>query len=95
MNLAPSPQLFTRAIMEEGALRALIQAKLADGRLPGSISSRLSGWPGSGETCDACDETVVKPVLAIETRSVQDDHVILFHAFCFYVWHQVREGTRP
>jgi hypothetical protein len=71
------------------SLRTLIQAKLADGRLPKEPMPRVWGGPGQGETCAACDEKAEKPALVIEGWTASG-RITVFHARCFYVWEQER-----
>lgn len=75
--------------MEEDARRSLIRAKLCDGRLPMTISPRLAGWLGTGETCDACGEAVRKPELIVETMA-QGGVLVRFDASCLRLWEQER-----
>lgn len=70
-------------------LRLLIQEKIRDGRLPAEPMPRVWGGPGSGETCDACDEKVEKAHLVIEGRT-EGGRLVFFHARCFYVWQGER-----
>lgn len=70
-------------------LRLLIQAKLADGRLPREPMPRVWGGPGMGETCAACEEKVEKPGLVIEGWT-ESGRITIFHVRCFYVWEKER-----
>jgi hypothetical protein len=77
--------------MDRPALTLLIQAKLADGRLPHNHIPRMWGGPGNGETCDGCGETVSKSQMVMEGLSVTDaahaDGIgVQFHVECFQVW---------
>jgi hypothetical protein len=70
------------------SLRALIRAKLSDGRLPHE-SIRISGGPGNGETCVACDEVIAKSNFIMEGLA-EEHRAIRFHVQCFYVWDSER-----
>ena len=81
-------------------LRALIRTRLADGRL-GHDSIRVSGGPGDGETCVACDELITKANLVMQGVDT-GGRVVQFHVQCFHVWDSEREansappsGSRP
>lgn len=82
--------------MDTSILRLLIQAKLADGRLPHDHIPRMWGGPGDGETCDGCDETVTKTQMIVEGLDTSGSGV-QFHVACFYVWDTEREvpGHEP
>jgi hypothetical protein len=71
-------------------LRALIRAKLADGRLLHD-SIRVSGGPGNGETCVACDELITKANLVMQGVGA-GLRVVQFHVQCFYVWDTERDA---
>jgi len=82
--------------MDRPALTLLIQAKLADGRLPNNHIPRMWGGPGNGETCDGCGETVTKSQMVMEGLSVTDATGISgvgvqFHVECFHVWDMGRQ----
>jgi hypothetical protein len=57
--------------MEQQALRFLIQRKLADGRLPHDSIPRVWGGPGNGETCDACEDIILKEQFGMELPRVR------------------------
>jgi hypothetical protein len=52
--------------MDAPILRLLIQEKLVTGHLPHDRIPRMWGGPGSGETCDACGESVTKDQMVME-----------------------------
>ena len=73
------------------SLRVLIRAKLADGQLPhGNI--RVSGGPGSGETCVACGEAITTSNFVMQGVS-GGVRAVEFHVQCFYVW-DIERATR-
>jgi hypothetical protein len=75
--------------VEKGAIRALIQTKLADGRLPHNSIPRVWGGAGAGEICDACDEVITKAQFVME--GVGEGHkAIQLHVLCFQLWDSVR-----
>jgi hypothetical protein len=75
--------------MDLDALRLLIRAKIADGRLPPDNMPRVWGGQGTGETCGACDKKVEKSGLVIEGWTEQG-RVVFFHPRCFYMWQKER-----
>lgn len=76
--------------MTERILRALIQEKIVAGRLPYTSIPRLWGGPGSGETCDGCEETVTKDQMVLENLDATGSGV-QFHVPCFHVWESERQ----
>ena len=80
--------------MESGAIRLLIQKKLADGRLPHNSIPRIWGGSGAGEICDACDEVITKTQFVME--GVGAEHkAIQLHVLCFQLWDSVRVPPSP
>ena len=75
--------------MEERLTRLLIRAKLADGRLPHDSIPRVWGGPGNGETCDGCEEIVVKAQMIIEGVG-ESGFGVQFHVRCFHLWDSER-----
>ena len=75
--------------MEPSAIRALIQTKLGDGRLPHNSISRV--WSGSGarEICEACNEVITKAQFVIDGVGAEHKSV-QFHVLCFQLWDSVR-----
>ena len=77
--------------MESKALRLLIRAKLADGRLPHDSIPRVWGGPGAGEACDACEEIIRKPQMEMEGIGTGGCGIQM-HVECFYMWDQERRA---
>jgi hypothetical protein len=77
--------------MESEALRLLIRAKLADGRLPSDRLPRVWGGPGNGELCAACGERVTKDHSVLE-GSALDGRPFQLHARCFNIWDSERQA---
>lgn len=72
--------------MDLDALHLLIAQKLADGRLPQEIPSRISGLPAHGEPCDAC-EGVIEPA-----QFVMRGGTLQFHVDCLFHWDVARQA---
>jgi hypothetical protein len=84
----PSPE---RSVsVDQHAVRILIRRKLADARLPQDLP-RVTGGPGSGQTCVGCDLPIPADHYAIQ--SIGDAKAIELHTGCFYYWDA--ERTRP
>jgi hypothetical protein len=77
--------------MKDQALRLLIRAKLADGRLPHDSIPRVWGGPGNNESCDACEETISKEQLVMEGVGSKGGGV-QFHVRCFHLWDSERQA---
>jgi hypothetical protein len=76
--------------MDAPILRLLIQEKLVTGHLPHDRIPRMWGGPGSGETCDACGESVTKDQMVMENLDAVGCG-FQFHVACFYVWEVERQ----
>lgn len=80
--------------MEDEKVRALIRAKIANGRLPGIALRHAWGGPGHGKPCVACDETIQKD--QHEIGGWRDTLVVEpFHVRCFHLWDTERRGGGP
>ena len=88
------------AAQDLDTLRLTVRLRLADGRLPHEhIPPTISGGPGDGSTCAACDEIVLHgdlmmKVPALARRALQASRVetIALHADCFQLWNQERRS---
>ena len=67
------------------ALRLLVRARIVSGVLQHSGLQRVSGAPGKGESCVACDEIIAKSQLAMEGTG-EHRTVLHFHVGCFSLW---------
>ena len=76
-------------------LHALIARKLQAGRLPRDRPPRIFGAPGTGGTCDACEEVLSAAQLVMTLLLQQDGTVGFLHADCFVVWDCERRVLRP
>jgi hypothetical protein len=76
--------------MESQALRLLLRAKLADGRLPHDHIPRIWSGPGNNESCDACEETISKAQMIMEGIGL-DGRGVQFHVVCFPLWDAERK----
>lgn len=73
--------------METQARRLLIRQKLSDGRLPMNSTSRVSGRPGEGEICHACEGVIAEAEIVMEVTGLQLD------VDCFYLWYAERRDA--
>ena len=68
VNLAWSSLKILRGpLMDQSAIRVLIQERLAAGRLPPSHIPLIRSGPADGETCDGCEEPVTRVQTLMET----------------------------
>ena len=72
----------------QASLRRIIRWKLLAGRLPRDSASILSGRPGTGERCVACDLPLDSTQLVMEVP--WGDAPVHFHANCFMLWDDER-----
>ena len=73
------------------SLHLKVRAKLADGYLPKEFLPRVFGGPGTGQRCDACEETVLAEDLEIEGNLAKGG-LVRFHIRCFSIWQKEREA---
>ncbi len=79
--------------MDPKAIRALIQAKLQDGRLPRGSTPRVFGRPGNWQKCDACGETMANALLMKEVYPLTNDKKsVRFHGHCYTLWNGERRA---
>jgi hypothetical protein len=77
--------------MDPQAIRALIQAKIRDGRLPRRSIRRVFSSPSTGEKCDACETIVSMDQLVVEgTALAPRKGAFKFHIRCFEIWDRER-----
>ena len=77
--------------MENIAIRALIRAKLQDGRLPVNGIPRFWVGPSDGEACHGC-ERVITDHLVVEgiASAAGGRQAMQMHIACFVVWDEER-----
>ena len=75
-------------------ISALVEAKLASGKLPHNSIPRVWGGPGNGESCDACETIITSSELIMEGIASEGGGGIQFHVPCFYLWDTLRR-MRP
>jgi len=77
--------------MENIAIRALIRAKLQDGRLPVNGFPRFWVGPSDGEECHGC-EKVITDHLVVEgiACAAGGRQAMQMHIACFVVWDEER-----
>ena len=90
-NLSDRPMAYPRS------LRLLIRGRLESGDLTRNGLRRVSGGPGNGESCVACNEIIGKTQFAMEGIG---DHLtaLQFHVGCFSLWNIERAalaGAEP
>lgn len=67
------------------SLRLLIRGRLQSGVLPRYGLQRVSGGPGKGEGCVACDEIIAETQFAMQGTG-EHRTVLHFHVGCFSLW---------
>jgi hypothetical protein len=77
--------------MDTQTLRIGIGQRLVDGRLP-LRAAGLTGSPGRGESCDACDLSIVRGQLVLTGVAVSGagSRAVHFHIRCCEIWSQER-----
>jgi len=88
---APSQELAKHhAATHESRLHRAIGRRLQSGRLPQVSAAVISGAPGAGGPCDACDRPLTAPQLVMTVP--MGDAVVRLHADCFMVWNEERRS---
>ena len=89
--------LWGRPMAYPKSLRLLIRGRLESGDLTRNGLRRVSGGPGNGESCVACNEIIAKSQFAME--GIGDHRTPLqFHVGCFSLWNIERAalaGAEP
>jgi hypothetical protein len=76
--------------MELEAIRALIRAKMQDGRLPRDSGPQALGHPGNLENCGACGRVLRTSRLMMEVR--KSTMAFFFHGDCYLLWIDERRA---
>jgi len=83
--------LWGRPMAYPKSLRLLIRGRLESGDLTRNGLRRVSGGPGNGESCVACNEIIAKTQFAME--GIGDRLTVLqFHVGCFSLWNVERSA---
>jgi hypothetical protein len=76
------------------AIRALIQERLRDGRLPYDGVTRTWSGPSARETCDGCELVLASEhALMNVTTLTRGTRPLQFHPICFEVWNTERRAS--
>jgi len=89
--------LWGRPIAYSKSLRLLIRGRLESGALTRNSLQRVSGGPGKGESCVACNEIIAKTQIAMQGNG-EHRSVLQFHVGCFSLWNIERAalaGVEP
>jgi hypothetical protein len=73
----------------EAELRPIARERIAKGRLPCVVSSRMWGGPGLGHHCDLCDKEIGSDEMELEVEGPINGgevHTFRFHVVCQSVW---------
>ena len=70
-------------------LKSIIARKLRGGRLPWVSPASISGGPGQGGICDACEQTLAPGQLVMAVPAGEKG-IIHLHADCFMLWNALR-----
>ena len=71
---------------------AVIQAKVAAGKLPRDKPVKMWVGPGAGKTCDGCDRAITKEQREYEWKPPGRPTIRLHHD-CLQLWHAARMNT--
>jgi len=95
VNVAHFAAASTReAALDQESLRRLIRHKIQNGRLPHDGIRKVWSSPSDGETCHACDATLVKDQMLMEGVTMDlGRRPLQLHVRCFQVWDHERRAT--
>jgi CheY-like chemotaxis protein len=78
--------------MDTEVLRLTIRRKLAAGSLPTDSITRILGFLGDGEICDACELVISNEQFFMKGISRADNHALQLHLECLYIWDRERNA---
>lgn len=76
----------TESQLRDTALRLRVRERIADGRLPVMVPTRIDAGYGSGHTCVACAEPITSTQIEYELNDYRDGRALCFHLGCHVVW---------
>jgi len=76
----------TESQLRDTALRSRVRERVADGRLPVMVPTRIDAGYGSGQICVACDEPITSTQVEYELSDCRDGRPLCFHLGCHVVW---------
>src|SRR5215831_18573066 len=77
-----------RARVSTTRLKSIIARKLRQGHLPWISSANISGEPGQGGICDACEQILAPTQLVMAVPA--GEKKVHLHADCFMLWNEER-----
>jgi hypothetical protein len=76
--------------MDRPSLRQVILRKLDDGALPAKAPNKVYSGYGSGATCDACGDTIIRVQVEYELNYPDERRTFRLHLSCAGLWEAVR-----
>ena len=76
----------TESQLRDTALRLRVRERIADGRLPVMVPTRIDAGYGSGHLCVACDQPITSTQVEYELADCRDGRPLRFHLGCHVVW---------
>jgi hypothetical protein len=76
--------------MDRPRLRDVILPKLDDGTLPTQAPNKVHSGYGSGATCGACGDTILRVQVEYELNYPDERRTVRLHLGCARLWEAVR-----
>jgi hypothetical protein len=76
--------------MDRQNLRDVIVRKLDDGALPTKAPNKVNSGYGSGATCDACGDAIIRVQVEYELNYPDERRTFRLHLSCAGLWEAVR-----
>jgi len=78
----------TEAVLPESELRARVQERIKEGRLPVQFITLINGGFGGGQTCTVCDKPVTRDKVEYDVVDPRNADQLIFHFACYVIWQR-------
>ena len=79
-----------RQALDRPTLREVIVRKLDEGSLPTKVPTKVYRGYGSGATCEACGDAIVRGLIECELNYPEERRTLRLHLSCAGLWEAVR-----
>ena len=78
----------TEPVLPESELRACALERIADGRLPLVLSTRIDAGYGAGLPCDLCSQPIAADKIEYDVTDPRSGKTLCFHITCHLAWQR-------
>ena len=78
----------TEPVLSETELRSRVLQRMADGRLPLILSTRIDAGYGAGDRCDLCDQLTAADKVEYDVTDPDSGKRLYFHIACHFAWQR-------